>query len=102
MGFDCELIVVGGDIAKEHLMCSVCMDLVENGVTLRECAHNFCQECIDGVKRTRNLLCPDCRTPFGENDICPPTRLMRNILSGIRLRCQFATCQENVGYDNYT
>ena len=101
MGYDVELIAVGADVAREHFLCSVCLDLVENAVTIRECTHNFCQNCLDDVVRTRNLRCPDCRKNFTNADMTAPSRLMKNILSGIRLNCPNDCCGEQIGYDNF-
>lgn len=101
MGFATDLIVVGADVARANFVCSVCMELVENGVTLKGCDHHFCKRCIDGVIRTRNLLCPDCRREFSSSDVAPASRLMNNILSCIKFRCPYKGCVEQIDYDNF-
>ena len=70
-------------------------------LTLDKCAHNFCCTCIFGVIRAHDFRCPECRKPFIESEINPPSRLMKNILAGIKLSCEFPNCQEQIGYENY-
>ncbi|XP_075199841.1 E3 ubiquitin/ISG15 ligase TRIM25-like [Anomaloglossus baeobatrachus] len=64
-------------ILSEELLCSICLTLYTDPVTLR-CGHNFCRECIDRVLDTEDesgvYSCPECREEFQER----PT-LKRNI-----------------------
>ncbi|KAM4035628.1 E3 ubiquitin/ISG15 ligase TRIM25-like [Anomaloglossus baeobatrachus] len=64
-------------ILSEELLCSICLSLYTDPVTLR-CGHNFCRECIDRVLDTQDgsgvYSCPECREEFKER----PT-LKRNI-----------------------
>ncbi|KAM4035350.1 E3 ubiquitin/ISG15 ligase TRIM25-like [Anomaloglossus baeobatrachus] len=64
-------------ILSEELLCSICLTLYTDPVTLR-CGHNFCRECIDRVLDTQDgsgvYSCPECREEFKER----PT-LKRNI-----------------------
>ncbi|XP_077122998.1 E3 ubiquitin/ISG15 ligase TRIM25-like [Ranitomeya variabilis] len=52
---------------RKELLCSICMDIYTDPVTLR-CGHNFCRVCIDGVLDTEGgygeYSCPECRTTF--------------------------------------
>ncbi|XP_075199812.1 E3 ubiquitin/ISG15 ligase TRIM25-like [Anomaloglossus baeobatrachus] len=64
-------------ILSEELLCSICLSMYTDPVTLR-CGHNFCRECIDDALNTQDgsgdYFCPDCREKFNKR----PT-LKRNI-----------------------
>ncbi|KAM4035346.1 E3 ubiquitin-protein ligase TRIM39-like [Anomaloglossus baeobatrachus] len=64
-------------ILREELLCSICLSLYTDPVTLR-CEHNFCRECIDDELDTQDeagvYSCPVCREKFNKR----PT-LKRNI-----------------------
>lgn len=47
------------------LRCPICLEIRYKGVTLPECGHRFCGECI---RHCHCSLCPVCRHPFEEED----------------------------------
>ena len=97
MGINLDQIV--GDLGHSNFSCSICTDLLEDAITLRECEHSFCRGCIDNVIATskgccETLRCPDCRTKFkAKKDVNKPSRFMRNMLSEIKLKCPFDVCK---------
>ena len=47
----------------DELQCPICMEVMQEPVSLRSCQHNFCRECITRVMATGGLQikCPTCR-----------------------------------------
>jgi E3 ubiquitin-protein ligase RNF1/2 len=62
-----EAITDGTEIAvsprslHSELMCPICLDMLKNTMTTKECLHRFCQECIITALRSGNKECPTCR-----------------------------------------
>ncbi|GCB75946.1 hypothetical protein scyTo_0018283 [Scyliorhinus torazame] len=53
----------------EEAMCSICLDLFANPVTL-DCGHNFCRSCITQCWENNEInSCPDCRAAFPERNL---------------------------------
>ena len=103
MGIDFELID-GDFIGKEHYVCSVCKNLLENAVTLIHCQHSFCKSCIEGVDEATDdtAQCPICRTEFSvPDDVDDAFLIIRQVLSDLKLRCPFTNCTIVIGYDNF-
>ena len=44
---------------KEHLLCSVCLELPIHSVFLK-CGHSFCWLCVEQCKKAGST-CPQCR-----------------------------------------
>eukprot|EP00057_Strongylocentrotus_purpuratus_P029789 XP_011684263.1 PREDICTED: E3 ubiquitin-protein ligase RING2-like [Strongylocentrotus purpuratus] len=42
-------------------MCPICLDMLKNTYTTKECLHRFCQDCIITALRSGNKECPTCR-----------------------------------------
>uniref|UniRef100_A0A672NCK5 Tripartite motif-containing protein 16-like n=1 Tax=Sinocyclocheilus grahami TaxID=75366 RepID=A0A672NCK5_SINGR len=67
-----SLILIGQD----EFMCSVCLDLLKDPVTI-PCGHSYCKSCItdclDQEEQKRVYSCPQCRQTFG-----PRPALARN------------------------
>lgn len=62
-----ELITDSTEIAvsprsiNSELTCPICLDLLKNTMTTKECLHRFCYECINTALRSGNKECPTCR-----------------------------------------
>ncbi|KAM4539656.1 E3 ubiquitin-protein ligase RING2-A-like isoform 1-T1 [Odontesthes bonariensis] len=62
-----EAIVDGTEVAvsprslHSELMCPICLDMLKNTMTTKECLHRFCSECIVTALRSGNKECPTCR-----------------------------------------
>ena len=109
MGIATEQIV-GEFKDKEHdsrnyCICPICLDVLEDPATLAKCEHNFCRRCIEchivSLRAGQDLKCPECRALFTTDDVNPPPRLLRSMLSDIRIKCDFETCGLVVGYWDY-
>ncbi|KAK7939990.1 hypothetical protein WMY93_003316 [Mugilogobius chulae] len=42
-------------------MCPICLDMLKNTMTTKECLHRFCADCIITALRSGNKECPTCR-----------------------------------------
>lgn len=42
-------------------MCPICLDILNQTMTTRECLHRFCSACINKALRSGNKECPTCR-----------------------------------------
>nr|XP_043908129.1 E3 ubiquitin-protein ligase RING2-A-like isoform X1 [Solea senegalensis] len=62
-----EAIMDGTEVAvsprslHSELMCPICLDMLKNTMTTKECLHRFCSECIVTALRSGNKECPTCR-----------------------------------------
>ncbi|XP_011478989.2 E3 ubiquitin-protein ligase RING1 isoform X1 [Oryzias latipes] len=62
-----EVIVDGTEVAvsprslHSELMCPICLDMLKNTMTTKECLHRFCSDCIVTALRSGNKECPTCR-----------------------------------------
>ena len=49
------------DNIKEHLTCSICLDVLKKTAVVTGCLHRFCKECIESALHKCNNECPECR-----------------------------------------
>ncbi|CAK7306802.1 E3 ubiquitin-protein ligase RING2 [Vulpes lagopus] len=54
-------IVVSPRSLHSELMCPICLDMLKNAMTTRECLHCFCADCIMTALRSGNRECHTCR-----------------------------------------
>lgn len=54
-------IAVSPRSLHSELMCPICLDMLKNTMTTKECLHRFCQDCIITALRSGNKECPTCR-----------------------------------------
>lgn len=57
---DTEIAVSARSLQSE-LTCPICLDMLTNTMTTKDCLHRFCAECIVTSLRTGNKECPTCR-----------------------------------------
>ncbi|KAJ4928323.1 hypothetical protein JOQ06_016115 [Pogonophryne albipinna] len=43
------------------IRCPICLDMLKNTMTAKECLHRFCSDCIVTALRSGNKECPTCR-----------------------------------------
>lgn len=58
---DTTEIAVSPRSLNAELMCPICLDMLKNTMTAKECLHRFCNECITTALRSTNRECPTCR-----------------------------------------
>ncbi|CAG7832210.1 unnamed protein product [Allacma fusca] len=62
-----EALTDGSEIAvspralHSELMCPICLDMLHQTMTTKECLHRFCADCIITALRSGNKECPTCR-----------------------------------------
>nr|XP_048302669.1 E3 ubiquitin-protein ligase TRIM31-like [Myodes glareolus] len=67
----------------EDVICPICMEILQNPVTI-DCGHNFCLQCIHLVgKTTENLQCPLCKLPVNKN-MLRPNKLLASLAEKIQ------------------
>lgn len=54
-------IAVHPRLLHRELMCPICLDILKQTMTTRECLHRFCSVCIHKALRSNNKECPTCR-----------------------------------------
>lgn len=54
-------IAVSPRSLHSELMCPICLDMLKNTMTTKECLHRFCHNCIITALRSGNKECPTCR-----------------------------------------
>jgi E3 ubiquitin-protein ligase RNF1/2 len=54
-------IAVSPRSLRSELMCPICLDILKDTMTTKECLHRFCYECIITALRSGNKECPTCR-----------------------------------------
>ncbi|EGW13270.1 E3 ubiquitin-protein ligase TRIM31 [Cricetulus griseus] len=60
---------------QEEVTCPICLEILQNPVTI-DCGHNFCQQCIIQVgKTTENLQCPLCKVTVSKDTFRPNKQL---------------------------
>lgn len=48
-------------LLHRELMCPICLDILNQTTTTRECLHRFCLNCINKAMRSNKKECPTCR-----------------------------------------
>lgn len=54
-------VAVSPRALHSELMCPICLDMLKNTMTTKECLHRFCSDCIVTALRSGNKECPTCR-----------------------------------------
>ncbi|CAK6443050.1 unnamed protein product [Pipistrellus nathusii] len=52
--------VVSPRSLHSELMCPICLDMLKNTMTTKECLYRFCADCIITALRSGNKECPTC------------------------------------------
>ena len=101
MGIDINQLAGEFDWEGFGCGCAICSEILYNAVTLDKCQHSFCRTCLDALISTGDYRCPECRNEFSTDDVSSPSRFMRNILSKIKLQCEFTSCGLVVDYEQH-
>ena len=98
-----------------EFVCLICYDVLCQPVIVPECEHVFCHDCLadwlsrapksaqnnsengGGTNNNDSIIllkycghCPVDRTPVHTNELRPPQRVFRNLLSALLIRCSYA------------
>ena len=75
---------------KDQYTCLICQNIFVDPVKLKNCAHEFCKECIDSYSNgqsQKQTACPLCRTSFEVSDIIPDNSLKIE-MSQKKVKCE--------------
>lgn len=86
MGF--EIGRFEGEV-DEELICPICSGVLEEPLQATQCEHAFCSTCIHDWMN-RQPTCPIDRGPLLRKNLKPVPRILRNLLSRLKLNCNNA------------
>jgi len=73
----------------EELICTICGQVLESPVQIRQCEHCFCSTCINEWLKHQSV-CPVDRSPVSpRDDLIQPPRILRNLLSRLKISCVY-------------
>ncbi len=66
--------------------------------------HAFCSTCIHHFLATQGSECPECKVALSVERLTPWSRVLRNLLGELRIRCAFAAdgCNETLALSSIT
>jgi E3 ubiquitin-protein ligase NRDP1 len=87
MGYDLNRFEEG--TVDEELICPICSFVLEDPCQAPECEHAFCSSCIHQWLKLQ-CICPVDRTPIQPKDLKAVPRILKNLLSKLKLKCNHA------------
>lgn len=76
------------DEVDEELICTICGQVLESPVQIRQCEHCFCGSCVNEWFKHQQV-CPVDRNPVTPiEDLVQPPRILRNLLSRLKISCE--------------
>lgn len=98
MGYDLNRFE--GEV-DEELLCPICSFILEDPVQAPDCEHAFCKLCINQWLKLQSI-CPVDRASIQPNDLKPVPRILKNLLSKLKLNCNHAAhgCTAYVRLEN--
>eukprot|EP01112_Ceratiomyxa_fruticulosa_P014182 TRINITY_DN4041_c0_g1_i1.p1 TRINITY_DN4041_c0_g1~~TRINITY_DN4041_c0_g1_i1.p1 ORF type:complete len:672 (+),score=112.41 TRINITY_DN4041_c0_g1_i1:314-2329(+) len=86
MGID-DLLV---SPAPEWALCVICCEVFKNPSIIR-CGHSFCYDCVKKlINSYSSPRCALCRTKIGGESDINPNYQMKQVISGLIVRCRYA------------
>ena len=70
-------------IIKEILKCSICFEIFEDPVNLKNCLHKFCKKCIGDYNRKIKKECAICRHPIETKRLMKDDETIQKIIECI-------------------
>ncbi|XP_058249463.1 tripartite motif-containing protein 16-like [Hemibagrus wyckioides] len=78
-------------IEKEEFICSVCLDLLEDPVTIN-CGHSFCMVCINShwneEAQQRVYSCPQCRGTFTPRPVLQRNNMLAEVVEKLKKKTE--------------
>ncbi|GAU91770.1 hypothetical protein RvY_03964 [Ramazzottius varieornatus] len=75
-----EAVSTSARFLEAELSCAICLDILRDTRTTKECLHRFCGECISQALRSGNKECPNCRSKLASMRSLRPDPLFDNII----------------------
>ena len=85
MGY--EVTRFEGDV-DEELICTICGQVLEEPVQIRQCEHCFCTECLQEWLRHQQICPVDRSVVSPATDLIQAPRILRNMLSRMKICCE--------------
>ncbi|KAK7068639.1 hypothetical protein SK128_020807 [Halocaridina rubra] len=85
---------------ESELTCDICSDVYLEGkkepVTLPECGHTFCRQCLLNIEKAGSLSCPYCRTKHHGSSVTQLSTVyaILNLTKFLR-RSKFGVCESH-------
>ena len=70
-------------IIKEILRCSICYEIFEKPVNIKNCLHKFCKKCIENYNRKIKKECAICRHPIETKRLMKDDETIQKIIECI-------------------
>ncbi|XP_057184100.1 E3 ubiquitin/ISG15 ligase TRIM25-like [Triplophysa rosa] len=87
-------------ISEDHFMCSVCLDLLKDPVTLH-CGHTYCMRCItdcwDQDDQTGIYSCPQCRQTFSPRPVLGKNVVVAEMVEKLKKTRLSGVCYAGAG-----
>ncbi|XP_067283843.1 tripartite motif-containing protein 16-like [Pseudorasbora parva] len=87
-------------ISQDELMCSVCLDLLKDPVTI-PCGHSYCRSCItscwDQEEKKRVYSCPQCRQTFSPRPALAKNTMLAEVVEKLKKTRLPADCYAGAG-----
>ncbi|XP_052391554.1 tripartite motif-containing protein 16-like [Carassius gibelio] len=87
-------------VGQKELMCSVCLDLLKDPVTI-PCGHSYCKICItdcwDQEDQKRVYSCPQCRQTFSPRPALATNTILAEVVEKLKKTKLSADCYAGVG-----
>uniref|UniRef100_A0A8C1XJ41 E3 ubiquitin/ISG15 ligase TRIM25-like n=1 Tax=Cyprinus carpio TaxID=7962 RepID=A0A8C1XJ41_CYPCA len=86
--------------SQDEFMCSVCLDLLKDPVTI-QCGHSYCKSCItdcwDQEDQTRVYSCPQCRKTFSPRPALARNTMLAELVEKMKNTKLPADCDAGAG-----
>ncbi|XP_073686757.1 uncharacterized protein [Garra rufa] len=87
-------------LSQDELMCSVCLDLLKDPVSI-QCGHSYCKSCItdcwDREDQMRVYSCPQCRQTFSPRPALATNTILAELVEKLKKRKRPADCDAGAG-----
>ncbi len=92
--------MAGARVFQDEFMCSVCLDLLKDPVTI-QCGHSFCKSCItdcwDQEDQKRVYSCPQCRQTFSPRPALARNTMLAEVVEKLKKTKLSADCDAGAG-----
>ncbi|XP_052435152.1 tripartite motif-containing protein 16-like [Carassius gibelio] len=86
--------------SQDEFMCSVCLDLLKDPVTI-QCGHSYCKSCItdcwDREDQMRVYSCPQCRQTFSPRPDLSRNTMLAEVVEKLKKTKRPADCDAEAG-----